>query len=148
MALTPKWIQRLLRWLFSPDSRSFDRIVLSAAALRQIAAFAKTAHPDEFSALLEGRVLEKTLRITNVVYQHYEATERSAIITLDYPIGTRIVGTVHSHSGNGKRPSAADRRYFNKYGFVNFIICHPYRVQDLACYGADGQELAFRTRQP
>jgi len=136
------WLARVLGF----EQQRFGRVVLTTAALRQIISFGRENHPNEFSALLEGKIKNGTLTITHVVYQHYEADDRSAIIHLNYPMSTNVIGTVHSHPTPDNRPSAADKRYFNKYGFVNFIIAKPYTLRSLACYDGKGRPLSFSVR--
>lgn len=136
-------LKRFLRWLTGLDRFDFDNVVLTGAALSQVVGFAKRTHPREFSALLGGKVRNKTLLITHIVYQHFVSTEREAMIALDVPIGDDIMGTVHSHPTPNNLPSAADRRYFSK-GWVNAIICHPYRPQDIAFYDGKGRGIVVR----
>lgn len=136
------WLARVLGF----DRHRVEHVVLTKAALRQIMIFARENHPNEFSALLEGKIKKGTLTISHVVYQHYEADDRSAIIHLNYPMSTNVIGTVHSHPSKDIRPSAADKRYFNKYGFVNFIIGKPYDLHSIACYDGKGRPLQFYVR--
>jgi proteasome lid subunit RPN8/RPN11 len=133
-----------LRWLSSADNYSFNAVVLTKDAESQMIEFARRSHPKEFSALLGGRLKDRTLTITHIIYQHFEATERSALIHLNVPTTTEVKGTCHSHPTPDNRPSAADRRYFNKYSYVNFIIGYPYNRSSIACYDLYGRPLPFR----
>lgn len=146
-------VARFLRWLSGFDRFDFDSVVLRPAVMRQIILFAKRSHPREFSALLGGRIVKekgtghhagrRTLLLTHIVYQHFEASERSATIHLNVPISEPVFGTVHSHPSTNWLPSAADRRYFSKTGFVNFIVALPYTKDTIACYDAKGRPLPF-----
>ncbi len=142
MSLITRLGQRFLRWLGFYDY-AYDRIVLRKEAAIQIIKFARRADPREFSALIEGKVKDKALVLTSVVYQHFESDERTAVIHLNFPISADIRGTVHSHPSRNPLPSRADLRYFNKYSYVNFIICCPYRPQDIHCYDGRGRALPF-----
>lgn len=134
-------LTRILRWLFK--GQHFERIVLTPEAASQIMAFARRSHPKEFSALLGGRIKDNTIWLTHVIYQHFEATERSATMRIDTPVTAGASATVHSHPGPDNRPSAADRRFFNKYSMPNFIIAYPYVPSSIACYDAYGNPLHF-----
>ena len=134
--------QRMERFFFG-RRKEFDRIVLSGAAVTQIMGFARQSHPKEFSALLEGKIEGGVLTLKHVIYQQFEASDRAAVIHINVPITTDIEGSVHSHPTPNNSPSAADKRYFNKYGYVNFIIGFPYRPQDIACYDPYGKPLLF-----
>ena len=137
MGFISRFLQRLLGF------EHFERIVLTQAAAQQIVAFARRAHPKEFSALLGGRIKDKTLYLTHIIYQHFEATERSASMHIDLPITAGCRGTVHSHPSPNNLPSAADKRFFNKYSMPNFIIASPYLPSTIACYDGYGRPLSF-----
>lgn len=145
MKLLERLGKRFLAWLGFYDY-AYERIVLRKDAAIQIINFARKADPREFSALVEGKVKDRALVLSSVVYQHFESDERTAVIHLDVPMTTNIRGTVHSHPSRNPRPSRADLRYFNKYAYVNFIICYPYRPQDIHCYDGRGRELPFSIR--
>lgn len=127
-------IASLVRRLMGLDKFEFDRVVLSKDAREQMVSFARRSLPREFSALCGGRIVKKTLTITHLVYQHFEASERAAVLHINVPTTTQIMGTAHSHPTPNTRPSAADRRFFNKYGYVNFIIGYPYTRETIACF--------------
>jgi proteasome lid subunit RPN8/RPN11 len=135
--------QRLVRWFFGSERFEFERVVLSAGAARQITGFARRSHPREFSALLTGTLAKKTLRITDIIYQHFEASDRAAFMRINVPLTTDVKGSVHSHPTPNNFPSAADRRFFNKYGYVNFIIGYPYNERSIACYDIYGRPIEF-----
>ena len=110
-------------WLLGKiGTKKFDKIVLTLDAFEQIAEFAKESHPKEFSAFLSGKVRGSTLYLSHVLYQHFEATERSATIHINLPMTSDVRGTVHSHPSPNNLPSRADKAFFNKYALVNFII--------------------------
>ncbi len=135
------FITRLLGRMFGLEQ--FGRIVLTQDATTQVVGFARRAHPNEFSALLGGSIRDKTLYLTHIIYQHFEATERSATMHIDTPVTAGARGTVHSHPSHDNLPSAADKRFFNKYSMPNFIIAHPYLPSTIACYDGYGRPLSF-----
>ena len=145
MAWPNKLKRAFLHWL-GFDRYMYERVVLSVLAARQISNFAQRAHPREFSALIEGKVRNGTLILSDVVYQHFEASDRAAVIHLNVPIGTDIRATVHSHPSRNPLPSQADLRYFSKYAYVNFIVRYPYGPGDIHCYDGRGQPLSFSIR--
>jgi proteasome lid subunit RPN8/RPN11 len=145
MSVFARLTRAFLHWI-GLDRFYYERILLTGRCAEQIINFARRAHPREFSALIEGRVRQDTLVLSSVIYQHFEASDRAAVLHMNVPIGTDIRATVHSHPSHNALPSRADLRYFNKYAYVNFIIRYPYQPQDIVCYDARGRQLSFIIR--
>jgi proteasome lid subunit RPN8/RPN11 len=128
---------------FLPKQHVVDVIVMAKGVAEDIIDFAKANHPAEFAAILKGKIDGNEVRITGIIYQHYDSSKNSAVMMLNLPMINDSVGSVHSHPGPDNRPSAADRQFFSRRGIANFIISAPYRLQDLACYDHEGNKVVF-----
>ncbi|MFH1650068.1 MAG: Mov34/MPN/PAD-1 family protein [Candidatus Woesearchaeota archaeon] len=104
---------------------------------------ASQAHPKETVMILEGSNRKGEIKVTGVLFQQYSANENSTHFNLDLPMGTKSVGTFHSHPGPSNRPSQADLKLFEKFGLVHFIAHYPYRIEDFACYDKMGTRVPF-----
>lgn len=138
--------KRVARWLLKRSGvQEFDyhSVFIERDVIQDIIQFAKKAHPNEFSAYLQGNVTNKVLYIKGIIYEHYSATESQAIISADLPILHEVVGTVHSHPSFNNLPSSADKRGLFTMGLVNFIICQPYTFHRFAAYNTAGKPIDF-----
>jgi len=127
-----------------PDK--FSSIVLERGACEDMTEFARTNHPKEFIALLDGKVKDNALHITGLLFQPFDASRHSTVMKAFLPPATAGVGSVHSHPSSSIRPSDADRRFFSKHGMVHFIIAYPYDKEHLACFDIDGNRLEFKLK--
>jgi proteasome lid subunit RPN8/RPN11 len=99
---------------------------------------AKSAHPDEFVALLTG---EKDI-MSELVFLPFISGNSSALIHLDMlPIGLKVYGTVHSHPSPNCSPSQEDMTLFTRFGRYHIIVCYPYRENCWKCYNRKGEEI-------
>ncbi|MET1124651.1 MAG: Mov34/MPN/PAD-1 family protein [Archaeoglobaceae archaeon] len=106
--------------------------------LKTILEAAKSAHPDEFIALLSGGKDE----ISELVFLPFVSGSVSAVIHLDaLPIGMRIHGTVHSHPSPSCEPSDEDLELFSRFGSYHIIVCYPYCEECWRCYDRRGEEV-------
>jgi len=121
----------------------FHSVFIERDVVDTIMEFAKKAHPNEFSAYLQGKVTNKILYVKGIVYEHYHATETQAVISADLPLLSEVVGTVHSHPSFNNLPSAADKRGLFTMGLVNLIICQPYTLRRVAAYDTRGRPIDF-----
>lgn len=126
--------------LFDLDKFNFERIIIKQDVIEDIIALAKENHPKEFLSFLDGKIEDKRLVITQLLYQEYHASDRSAAPILRFPANT-FYGSVHSHPGYNNRPSQADKQFFRKIGIINIIICKPYSIKDIKFYNHEGEEI-------
>ncbi len=97
---------------------------------------AKSAHPDEFVALLTG----KKDVIEELVFLPFISGGTSALIHLDMlPIGMRVIGTVHNHPSPSCEPSEEDFALFTRFGSYHIIVCYPYTLKCWKCYDRRGE---------
>jgi desampylase len=110
------------------------RITIRAAALREIAAHARDAWPDECCGLLIG-----TTAAIEAVYRARNADESRtrylvcpedhfAAIRLARAQGVDVVGAYHSHPTGRPQPSAADRDEAHGGGFT-YVIAGTRRLR-------------------
>ena len=111
--------------------------------LENICIFAKQNHPNEFVAIIGGKVREKKLIIDELFYQEFVSSKHSASFSSFLPNAAHGVGTVHSHPSSNRTPSNADLFFFSKKGGVHFIIGYPYAYDTISCYDVSGNELVF-----
>ena len=134
------WLKRL----FELEKYDFDRIIIDREVIDAIIELAQMTTPNEFIAFLEGKLEQKkNLRIHGLAYQEYFANEHSTLTKINFPITSRIVGSVHSHPGPSNKPSGADLHFFSKRGMVHLIIAKPYREKDIQAYTANGEKVGF-----
>ncbi len=106
--------------------------------LEAILEAARSAHPDEFVALLGG---ERDV-ISELVFLPFISGSVSAVINLDaLPIGMRVHGTVHSHPSPSCEPSEEDLILFSRFGSYHIIVCYPYCGDCWKCYNRKGEEV-------
>ncbi|HSU72607.1 MAG TPA: Mov34/MPN/PAD-1 family protein [Candidatus Binatia bacterium] len=139
-------LKRVAKWLLRTSGLEeyvFHSVFIERGVIDTILEFAKQAHPNEFSAYLQGKVTNKVLYVKGIVYEHYHATENQSVISANLPLLSEVVGTVHSHPSFNNLPSAVDKRGLFTKGLVNLIVCQPYTLRRIAAYDNAGQPLDF-----
>ena len=126
--------------LFDLDKFKFNSVGIEQNVVENIMLLAKENHPKEFLAFLDGRIKNKKLIITGLLYQEYYASDSSAAPIFHFP-DKSFYGSIHSHPGPSNRPSSADRQFFRKVGIVNAIICTPYNFDNIKFYNHEGEEI-------
>lgn len=133
--------------LFSQPSFTFSKVVIRRSVIENIIDFAKANYPKEFVALLKGKVKNNVLTVYGLTYQPFHGSRRSSHISMDLPIMSGVVGSVHSHPSRDSGPSLTDLRFFNKSGFVHLIINYPYNPKSIRCYDSKGEVLTFVVKE-
>ena len=137
-------IASFLKSLFSFPSNSFESVVLLKGVASQICELARAHYPREVVYFLSGKILNYTLFIDGLLYQHYSSDSRHGIVYQNLPILSSMVGSFHSHPGFSCNPSKADLSFFRKYGFVHFIIRRPYDSSSFCAYDSYGHPIPFQ----
>ena len=137
-------IKEFFKNFFLLERFDFDNIVIKKDVVDDIIEFARINHPREFIMYLEGKIRKKVLIIDGLLYQEYVSNRTSATSKVNFPIGLKIVGSVHSHPGSSAKPSKADLKSFLKNGLVHLIIKEPYFKEDIAVYLANGQATTIK----
>jgi len=141
-----KLAKKVKHWLkkgFELEKFDFEKIIIEREVINAILELAQMTSPKEFVAFLEGRQEKKELRVYGLAYQEYIANEHSTLARINFPITSKIVGSVHSHPGPRNTPSRADLQFFSKRGMIHLIISSPYREQDIRGYNANGNKVRF-----
>jgi len=138
-----KNIKASVKNIFRLPDFTIEKVVVKKEVVEDIIGIARQTHPLEFTALLSGSIQKKTLRITGLVYQQYQASEHSTAMHMNLPILHNTFGSVHSHPGYSNRPSGADLRFFNKHGIFHLIICMPYTQESMQAYDKNGNRVEF-----
>jgi proteasome lid subunit RPN8/RPN11 len=133
-------VKKAVNKMFDLDKLRFNKIILTRELISNIQTMAKNAHPKEFLAFLDGKIIDNTLKITGLVYQEYNSNENSASPIFHFPDHT-FYGSVHSHPNYNNKPSLADKRFFRKIGIINIIICNPYTSENIKIYNQDSEEI-------
>lgn len=136
-------LKRALLKFFMLDAFEFSEVIMQREVLENACIFAKQAHPKEFVALLGGKVVDKTLVISDLYYQEFVSSSHSASFSSFLPNAVNGVGTVHSHPSSNTQPSNADLHFFGKKGGVHFIVGYPYGEETISGYDSVGNPISF-----
>ena len=119
-----------------------ELIRIKREALHAIIKSAKSTHPLEFTALLEGRA--DLVKVIVMLPGDAYAKSFSSYDPYMLPLGIEVIGSVHSHPNGDFRPSRQDLRTFSKTGGVHSIIGHPYGIKSICFYNSRGEAVAFK----
>jgi proteasome lid subunit RPN8/RPN11 len=129
--------------IFRLPKFEYGEVVITRDVIDTILDMAKAASPLEFTALLSGKIKNKVLVISSIVFQQYEASEDATAMHMDLPLLHGTVGSVHSHPSGSNRASGTDLVFFNKHGIFHLIIAAPFSQTDIAAYDKGGGRQAF-----
>lgn len=126
--------------LFSNNDEEFNEVRVDRDVLESVIFYSKEAYPNEFLAFFDGKIKDKILYITGLIFVPGETCETGAVVHTDrIPINTKYWGSVHSHPGPSARPSDADLITFSKNGYFHMIVCLPYSEDTFRAYDRYGQ---------
>lgn len=138
-------LNNLLGKLLGTSKYQFEEVHVESEVIDEIMNIAKEAYPNEFMALLEGKVEEKILKITGLVFLPVETSQEGAVMQVFMqPLSTNSVGSVHSHPGPSASPSDADLNFFASKGFFHMIIAEPYDRESIRAYDSFGNIADYR----
>ncbi|RQD83943.1 MAG: proteasome protein [Methanocalculus sp. MSAO_Arc2] len=109
---------------------------ITRGTLSTLLEMAKSQHPLEFVALLDGDdgVLSEITLLPGT-----RLSERSASLFVDMiPLGMSFSGSAHSHPNGVVRPSDADIGFFPRFGDCHLIIGYPYGSNDWQAFSRTG----------
>ena len=116
-----------------------DREVLDSVIF-----YAKQAYPNEFLAFFDGKIIDKILYITSLIFVPGETCETGAVVHTEMiPMNTKYWGSVHSHPGPSAMPSEADLKTFSKNGYFHMIVCLPYSLETFKSYDRYGEHIDY-----
>jgi proteasome lid subunit RPN8/RPN11 len=141
----PGILDKLIGHLLGNDKRDFREVHLDEGIVDEIISIARESHPNEFAALLEGKIEDKILKIQGLIFLPGESSNQGAVMqTFMKPLITGTVGSVHSHPSYNPLPSNADLYFFSKNGIVHLIIAEPYDEYSIRAYDNMGAEIRYK----
>ena len=124
---------------FGNKEDEFSEVRVDREVLDSVIYYSKKAYPNEFLAFFDGRIKDKILYITELIFLPGETGKTGAVVRTDMlPMNTKYWGSVHSHPGPSARPSNADLVTFSKNGFFHMIVCLPYSLETFKAYDRYG----------
>ena len=138
-------LNNILGKLLGTSKYQFEEVHVDSEVIDEIINIAKEAYPNEFMALLDGKIGENILRITGLVFLPIETSQEGAVMQVFMqPLTTNSLGSVHSHPGPSASPSDADLEFFSKRGFFHMIIAEPYDRESIMAYDSFGNLVSYR----
>ena len=126
--------------MFGLGKKKFTEINVDRELIEEIIDIAKESYPNEFSAMLHGKVKNSILEIDELIFLPGAASESGAVMEIFMmPMLSDSVGSVHSHPGYSAQPSDADLLFFAKRGYFHMIIAQPYNEESIRAYDGYGE---------
>lgn len=130
--------------LFKNDDEEFNEVRVDREVLESVIYYSKQAYPNEFLAFFDGKIIDKILYITSLIFVPGETCETGAVVhTGMIPMNTKYWGSVHSHPGPSAMPSGADLKTFSKNGYFHMIVCLPYSLETFKSYDRYGEHMDY-----
>lgn len=138
-------LNNLLGKILGTSKLEFEEVHVDGEVIDEIINIAKESHPNEFIALLEGKVNDKILKITGLIFLPTDTSHESAVMQVFMePLSTNSIGSVHSHPGPSANPSNADLHFFSKKGLFHMIIAEPYTRDSIRTYDSWGNTIGYK----
>lgn len=139
-------LDNLLGKILGTSKSHFDEVQIDREVANEIMNIAKESYPNEFMALLEGKIEDKILKITGLIFLPVDTSNEGAVMQVFMqPLSTNSIGSVHSHPGPNASPSDADLHFFSKKGLFHIIIAEPYNLESIKAYDSFGNLVNFKT---
>lgn len=133
----------LISKLFGNDDE-FEEVKVDREVLNSVIYYSKQAYPNEFLAFFDGKIKNKILYITGLIFIPGETCETGAVIHSEMiPMNTKYFGSVHSHPEPSASPSDADLMIFSKNGYFHMIVCLPYSYNTFKAYDRHGEPIDY-----
>ena len=138
-------LNNILGKILGTDKLQFEEVHIDEEVIDDIINIAKESYPNEFVALLEGRVEDGILNITGLIFLPSDVSNESAVMQVFMqPLTMNSIGSVHSHPGPSASPSDADLEFFASKGVFHMIIAEPYTKDSIRAYDSWGNVISFR----
>ena len=125
--------------LLGNKDEEFSEVRVDREVLESVIYYSKKAYPNEFLAFFDGKIKDKILYITGLLFLPGETCETGAVVHTELmPMNTKYMGSVHSHPGPSASPSDADLNTFSRYGYFHMIVCLPYSLETFRAYDRYG----------
>ncbi|WP_407411591.1 Mov34/MPN/PAD-1 family protein [Methanobrevibacter sp.] len=130
--------------LFKSNDEEFNEVRVDREVLESVIYYSKQAYPNEFLAFFDGKIIDKVLYITSLIFVPGETCETGAVVHTEMiPMNTKYWGSVHSHPGPSAMPSGADLKTFSKNGYFHMIVCLPYSLETFKSYDRYGEHIDY-----
>lgn len=130
----------MVKNMFGFGKKKFTEVQIDRELVEEIIDIAKESYPNEFSAMLQGKVKDNILKIDGLIFLPGAASESGAVMDIFMmPMLSDAVGSVHSHPGYSADPSTADLQFFAKKGYFHLIIAQPYDEDSIRAYDGYGE---------
>jgi proteasome lid subunit RPN8/RPN11 len=137
-------LDNFISYLLGNDKQKYDKVVIEQDVLEDIMEISRKSYPDEFVALLEGKIKNSVLHIEGLIFLPGETSSEGAVMKIFMlPPMSGSIGSVHSHPGYSNHPSNADYQFFAKTGLFHMIISLPYELDSIASYNSFGERIDF-----
>ncbi|MDR0913015.1 MAG: Mov34/MPN/PAD-1 family protein [Methanobrevibacter sp.] len=138
-------LDKLFSKIVKNDKMDFNEVHVKEEVIDYICELAINADPNEFMSNFEGKVKNKILTITGLVFLPTISSGEAVVMQTNMmPVTMTSWGTVHSHPGPSALPSDADLFTFSKNGLFHMIISRPYRVEDIIAYNRYGEFMDYQ----
>jgi proteasome lid subunit RPN8/RPN11 len=137
-------IDKFFSYLLGNDRQKYEEVNIDQEVLDEIMEISRESYPNEFVALLQGKIRDSILHIDGLIFLPGETSSEGAVMKVFMlPPMSGSVGSVHSHPGYSNQPSQADYHFFAKNGLFHMIIAEPYTRDTIASFNAFGEEINF-----
>ena len=117
--------------LFNTDSDEFREVRVDREVLESVIYYAKKAYPNEFLAFFDGKIKDKILYITSLIFLPGETCDVGAVVHTEMlPPTLKYWGSVHSHPGPSAQPSGADLKTFSAIGTYGMSVITAITAQN------------------
>jgi len=141
----PNIFQRLMSYLLGTDKKIYHKVNIDREVVDEILQIAQETYPNEFVAMLQGKVKEGVLHIDGLLFLPGETSDKGAVMNIFMmPLVDEGIGSVHSHPGYDGSPSDADLHFFSKNGLFHLIIAQPYTLDSISAYNSFGELIDFK----
>lgn len=141
----PSLFQKLMNYILGTNKKIFEEVHLDREVLDEIMQIAQNSYPQEFVAMLQGKIKENVLHIDGLLFLPGETSDQGAVMNLFMmPLIDEGIGSVHSHPGYDANPSGADLHFFSKNGLFHMIIAQPYTEESIIAYNSFGESVDFK----
>lgn len=138
-------LDKLLGYILGTDKKRFHEVHIDREVVDEITQIAREAHPNEFVAMLQGKVKNEILHIDGLIFLPGETSNQGAVMKVFMmPLIDDTVGSVHSHPGYNASPSNADLYFFAKNGLFHLIIGQPYNENSIYAYDSFGEFMNYK----
>lgn len=138
-------LSNILGKILGTSKQEIEEVHIDREVIEEIMNIAKESYPNEFMALLEGKIEGHVLKITGLIFLPVETSNEGAVMQVFMqPLTTKSIGSVHSHPGYSADPSDADLQFFSKKGIFHMIIAEPYTRDGIRAYDSWGNLVDFR----